>query len=371
VDNLKIIIILLFSLNMGFGQLTLEKEVFPEVGDSIIMLRDLASSNYNLLAGENRVWDFKQLETPLYSTITFKTSDFYERNDQAGRVFMMDNGQLSFLYITSQKGLEEIGFLLKIGDENKRSFPVYYDKSIIISSSSLSFGEKIYNRVKFDFEIEKKDLPLSLQKELPKSIKNIRISGIKSLHRNCDAWGKLFLPDNNFLTNRIKVTEHYEIRLYDTKSGKAIPYFDDEMKFELLPVKQNSSSYEFYSNKLNYIAAKVNLNQDGSISSIDYQSRDPRAQGVNLESRFSDFVLYPNPTFNLAKVFISNHEAGSYSLAVYNIIGKKLWQRTITVDGQSIIKENFGFLPKGTYLISLLDKNGNILRTTRLVIISV
>jgi hypothetical protein len=130
-------------------------------------------------------------------------------------------------------------------------------------------------------------------------------------------------------------------------------------------------AFEFYSNKYKYLAAKVNFDAVGTVKSSQYQVSKPEQGDYFLSDNKTEFQLYPNPTYNIGKILISNLESGRYKLVLYNIIGKKLWDRDIEVNGQTIIRENFNFLVKGTYLLAIQDINGNVIKTTRINIISV
>ena|GEM_PF-3063908 len=362
--------ILLISWYVLPAQITFDRHVFPSEGDSLVYLKDIANSGLNMNGGENQIWDLRRLESPLFSTTNFKRSAFYAKLDQTDHVFFDRGNNNSTLLMNSDRGLEEIGFLWQ-GPNAAHVIPVYYDKSIIINPNSLSYGERSYNRVHFSYDLDRTVLPVDIQADLPFSVKQITIEGTKTINRTSDAWGKLILPLEKLMANRIRVTEYTTIKLFDSKTKKAITYFDEKMIRKIFPYPLSANFYEFYTKEHKSYTARIKINEKGQMISIDYQSEIPEIKAVNLDSRFSDFILFPNPTYNIAKVYVSKHKTGKYSLAIYNIIGKKLWQRGIDVEGQTIIKENFGFLPKGTYFISLLDENGNILRTTRLIIISV
>ena len=369
----RTLIILLFFLFIGSadGQLNFSSAIFPVTGDSILVQKDLAFANINMAPGENKVWDLRKLESPLCQTIHFKSSYYYKTIEQAGNTFESKSGRINKIYFKGKKGLEEIGFLYEPKDNDRIRKPVYYDKSILIGSESLSYGESAYNRVRFEFEISRNELPENLQRDIPPSINEIRIKGTKTINRKTDAWGKLYLPDEKMVANRVLVSEFTTIQLFDIKSGKRIPYFDMKRIQQIYPDISTKNYYEFYSDNFKDKSAVISIDPNGHIQEISYQVKSNPENSIDLNSRNSDFILYPNPTYNIAKVYISDSYLGKHSLAIYNIIGKKLWERNIELEGETIIKENFGFLPKGTYLVSLLDENGNILRTTRLIIISV
>ncbi|HAY72221.1 MAG TPA: hypothetical protein DCX89_10055, partial [Saprospirales bacterium] len=210
-----------------------------------------------------------------------------------------------------------------------------------------------------------------IQRNLPKNTKQIRVIGTRTVMRSTDAYGVLELPDEDLDVIRIRVNEFHRIKIYDAHTGKVIPFLDDRMIAELICQDIWTNAFEFYSNKYKYLAAKVNFDALGTVKSLQYQVNKPETDDYFLSDLKTEFQLYPNPTYNIAKILISNLDNGQYKLILYNIIGKKIWDREIEVNGQTIIRENFNFLAKGTYLIAIQDENGNVLKTTRLNIISV
>ena len=83
------------------------------------------------------------------------------------------------------------------------------------------------------------------------------------------------------------------------------------------------------------------------------------------------FLIYPKPTYNTAKFLISNFKKGDYKIEIYNIIGKKLWSTKLVLSKKTMVKYDFSFLRKGTYLITLKDRFGKVIRTRKLMIISI
>jgi hypothetical protein len=369
-ERIGFIGLFLFFWQLSAGQLTFSAAVFPDPGDSLVYQKDIVNLPDNISPGSNNTWDFRFLQTPLFNKQVLKPSPFFNEVRQAGKVYVLHRDELDYLYVNDGNSIQEIGFLLKVG-KSQKVIPVYYTNPLSWDSGSLDFNQKRVISTDFRFTLARSDLPRNIQQDIPESIEQFSITGNKSLIRHTDAWGELLLPGEDVLVNRVRVAENNRIRIYNEESGKLIPFFDEDMIRQIVPMRGIERYYEFYSQKYLHITARIRVDNQNMLSTIDFQSRKTVASPVNTTDSRSDFVLYPNPTYNIAKIFITNRPTGRYGLAIYNIIGKKLWHRDIRVDGETIVKENFGFLPKGTYLISLVDENNNILRTTRLIIISV
>jgi hypothetical protein len=370
-ERLGIIFYLLTIWYTSHSQLSFDEGIFPVAGDTLTYQKDIINVPDNFEPGGNQSWDFTFLQSPLYGVKTFNATKFYKKQKDANTSFEVEDEQIALLFQNDGTAFNEIGFLLPLGKDQRPKFPVYYDTPIEQKANDLIFNTRSIQVANFTFVLERSQLPHSIVRDIPASIKKIMIKGKKTVIRHSDAWGYLFLPGETMWANRVRVIENMVIQILDNENGKIIPYFDEEMIIKLMHQRMRNRYYEFYSDNYQYMTAKVSVNDKNFLTTIDYQTKKLEKEAIDIRDNRSDFILYPNPTYNIAKVFINNKNRGNYALAVYNIIGKKLWQRSIDVDGSTIIKENFGFLSKGTYLISLLDENGNILRTTRLIIISV
>ena len=64
-----------------------------------------------------------------------------------------------------------------------------------------------------------------------------------------------------------------------------------------------------------------------------------------------------------------NFEKGRYSLVIYNTIGSRIWSNSYDISGDTTLKEDLSFLPRGTYIYTILDEYQNAIVTKRLAII--
>ncbi|MCP4442101.1 MAG: T9SS type A sorting domain-containing protein [Aureispira sp.] len=71
--------------------------------------------------------------------------------------------------------------------------------------------------------------------------------------------------------------------------------------------------------------------------------------------------VYPNPAIEY--FMLDNSDNNVRHLEVYNIIGRKLLNFSVKHNGEKYDVSN---LPKGMYMVRMLDTNGNIIRTQRI-----
>jgi hypothetical protein len=83
-------------------------------------------------------------------------------------------------------------------------------------------------------------------------------------------------------------------------------------------------------------------------------------QAQQTVSGKADLSVFPNPACDLISVRDNNDVVGQ--VAVYSLIGRKLKEFDFSKGEQYPI----GDLPKGMYLVQLLDKNREIIKTQKI-----
>lgn len=84
--------------------------------------------------------------------------------------------------------------------------------------------------------------------------------------------------------------------------------------------------------------------------------------GVALQAQNStkaDLSIYPNPTTEYISVNDNNDVVGY--VAVFNLVGKKIKQFDF-VKGENLLVAD---LPKGMYLVQILDRSRQVLKTQK------
>ena len=285
----------------------------------------------------DNVWMFLELQSATYEEFRF---------EKAG------NGQYSYHF-------PQADFVMMNPDASE----VYYikdnEKWYVIGEASLKKGsiEPLF----IDYQIPTDGCYPTLGQSKsfygsPFEIVNVEGTKVKMRKNVIDSRaisGKLYLPEGYYEAYRVEreVAYDYDLSMADEYAAKAYQsyFFLDKVSGELL--------------------MEVRLDTDRSIDWIKYKSS---AGNVPVRSRVgkNQFALYPSTSFgdNLRLDFL-NFGRGDYTLEVYNIMGKKMWSRQYDIIGDTTLKENLSFLPKGTYIYALLDSDRNRIATRRLAII--
>lgn len=94
-------------------------------------------------------------------------------------------------------------------------------------------------------------------------------------------------------------------------------------------------------------------------------AQSSRAANTNnleqLNNKTEEPKVYPNPAIEYFMLEDTNNDVRH--LEVYNIIGRKLLNFSVKHNGE---KYDVSSLPKGMYMVRMLDRNGNIVRTQRI-----
>lgn len=95
--------------------------------------------------------------------------------------------------------------------------------------------------------------------------------------------------------------------------------------------------------------------------SFTIQGQTVKAKGISSTSASAkaDLKIYPNPASNFIQLKVT---AGVSAIIIYNLVGRKIKDFTPAKDKTYLIAD----LPKGMYLIQLLDFSGKVLTTQRL-----
>lgn len=169
-----------------------------------------------------------------------------------------------------------------------------------------------------------------------------------------DAKGRLYLPQGIFDAYRVKK----DVTVNTTLSASLVP-FDIE----------GYTTYLFLDEVTEEVLLELRMDAAGEIEWASYKADDsfvPTKPKVGN----NQFTLYPTTSFGDIRMDFVNFEKGEYTFEVYNIIGKKFWSTRYQISGDMTLKEDLTFLPKGTYMYTISDRNRNNLITRRFAIIN-
>lgn len=363
-NTFNILIFLLFIIPV-YSQIEITSYPFQLSSDTRIRYKvDQIDKETVEVTGAHQVWDLTKAESPVFKeiwiSITGTGRNQNIRFDDGNQIRFFKRGRFDF---------NETGFSVQLS--SSQSYNIEFNPAIPFSYRNLRFGAKYSQGGDFEIILNREELPSLLQKELPKRIRKIILAGTVTRYYHCDAHGRFISDDRDVSALRLKITESIELRLTDFNSGTAIRLPDRNLLYKVFPWADTNTYYLLFSNSAKWYFARIRPNKNNSDYVIEYQSDLISESDINLGRQNRNFVLYPNPTYGISKMMFINYPEGIYNLEVYSIIGSKVWSRQQTIDRESIFKMDFSFLRKGTYLISIKDRNGNPVTTRRLIIIGV
>jgi len=106
------------------------------------------------------------------------------------------------------------------------------------------------------------------------------------------------------------------------------------------------------------------LSQPVEYSNGEYKLGSPEPATARLG-------VYPNPVTNgIVKISFSDYREGRYSLQLYDLTGKQLASRTITINSKNQVQELRlpAMLAKGSYLVKTTNEEGKIIHTEKLMV---
>ena len=203
-----------------------------------------------------------------------------------------------------------------------------------------------------------------------KGLSEIRITGNETLHEIIDAEGLLYLPRSYHHVKRIfrEITPSFKV---EQRMGNRWEQVDEVVISKLLPwMLDFRSEYVFVDAENKDVLAEVRLTEEDSVQSVLYKSFEEEGIKRFAPDLTEQFSLYPPTSDGNVRLDFLNFKPGKYSLVIFNIVGKKIWDQDYNVRDNIILREDLSFLPKGTYIYSLIDSQKNKLFTRRFAIIN-
>lgn len=316
------------------------------------------------LKGTNITWNLKNIESPLFNETSINVN-----NNNTGQTLKISEKNITRNYRRNKSDFDETGLTLRLN--SLQSYNYFYNKPISFSYKKLKYGAKFSEKTSFDLSLSREELPSRLQRIIPEKIRDIKIIGELIRNYHCDASGRFILEEKNLSALRLKVIEKVDIKIYDIYSGSEIHVNDNNALNLLFPGIGTDIYYLFYTNSSKLHFARISSNKNNADFTLEFQDNIDFETDINIDVSNKDILLYPNPTYGLVKIMLPGFSEGTYTIDIYNVIGKKIWTKQQAIDSESIFKFDFSFLRKGTYLLSVKDRSGNSMITKRLIIIGV
>jgi hypothetical protein len=209
----------------------------------------------------------------------------------------------------------------------------------------------------------------------PVDIDSLRVKVTTDRTEVVDGWGTIKIPGGTYPVLRQKQTEY-------TSTGIEVyvalfPGFGIWQDLSMLIGGgggfggiDTTVTYHFISNteKEEIAIATMNASLD---TVVDIQFKNLSSTPVvDLVDEFSGGIqAFPNPAVEWVRFDCVNLTPGDYTLKIFNIIGKCVWKKNYSLSGTTSFRVELDDFKKGTYIYSLVDRQGNAVGTKRLVVL--
>ncbi len=371
----KIVTLYLLFLSFGlFSQPVLTSAYFPKSGD---ILRTNIARNPDITIsapGPNQVWDFSRVNGRNVLTSEYKPADQAQayQDYQDADIFLPIPPSFERFFASDTKMFNEIGFTSLDPIVQLLSFNVRYNEPYTLYRAPLKYEDVSRQETSFFTTFPFDTLPDTIVNQVPPTFRPDTISVRVFIKRSdkVDAWGTLHLPSNSYSVLRQKNIEIRRTRIFAYSPVLGWSDATDIIKgfFSGLPVEPDTSiTYSFFSETNSGPVAVIQVDSIGGVASLTYggwatATKNPGGQ--------TSITAKPNPTYGKVNFTFDNLTPGRYHLEILNILGKPVWDNYYNINStHKVIKENYFFLPKGTYLYSLSDSQNRVLTIKKLIVL--
>jgi Secretion system C-terminal sorting domain len=365
------------------AQTTITDSYFPTEGDTtrtaIVADPDASYDALILPPGGPRMWDLSgATPTAAQTNIYRAASEGVNASDFPGSdlVIIGNEGSETYFDVNATQfralgysGPDPGGFGLDIIAK--------FSPIVVERYAPLNFFDTQFDETNLNLAFSTDALPDSLFEGIPISIDSIRVRINTQRNAVCDGYGTVKLPSG---------AQHEVLRLRRTEFTTT--NLDVKVPFlgwvdistllggggggglsDFLGV-DTTITHRFYTNNLPQEVAVLSLTPDGSeIEQIRYLTGPTSSTDDDDAPGKAGITAFPNPAVDWVRFDCTNLPPDEYTIKMYNILGKPVWQATYPMSGNKSIRLDLNSFKKGTYLYSLVNKRGQSLGTRRLVIV--
>jgi len=368
---------------LATAQITVTNATFPVAGDSLVYAVDNAPLGLNpaTAPGGNQIWDFSTLQKDDNQSVVYRPANVGNQVANFPGADLVIKGQTGETYfnVTNTKfealgyaGADPAGFGLDVVTK--------FAPPIIERKSPMNFSDINSQSSNLNLTFSTDQPPLdSIFSNFPVNIDSMRVAINTNRTEIVDAWGAATIPGGSYPVLRQKRTDY-------TTTGidvyiSLFPGFGQWIDLSTIIGggggglgdflgTDTTITYRFYSNtEKEEIAIATMSNDLSTVESVRFKNNTITPAIEPVTADFGGIQAFPNPAVEWVRFDCSNLASGEYTLKIFNIIGKCVWKKDYTLSGTTSFRVNLEDFKKGTYIYSLVDRQGNAVGTKRLVVL--
>ena len=364
--------VLIMSVLVAKGQITVTAETLPDIGDTLRTAVDGIPSDISITTpGGDQVWDFKGLQGVTREVVYLPASEGTFSADFPSANLVVISAVGETYYLNSGSSFELVGYKGQAPDPIMQEVTAKFTPRAVQRRAPMNFFDDNSMNTALTLAAAADDLPLGgVLDSLPITPDSLRLRIVTTRDDLVDAWGILSIPGNTYDVLREKRLEITETRMDVKIFGLPWQDFTDFLPDIDFLGMDTTKTYHFYSNEVKEPIAIATVDpQTNDVISVEYRSEDISTSVKYINKGRADLFAYPNPAIDEVRFDFVNVKSGIYQLKMFNILGKVVWQDSFPMVGDKTVKVDLSALRKGTYLYSLIDGRGKTVTTKRLMII--
>jgi len=315
------------------------------VGAYVIQAND--TTNLNALspgnAGASQTWNLTGIGNDFQDTMQFSrpVADHCSKNYPNATLELQDTTTSIFIF-DDNSVIEILGVCGILNPPDTSSIPFSPPQKHLTFPSTYNTTFSGQTKAVFQFPINPPP---------PDSARLIQTLTYNSL---IDGWGTVNTPSGTFTCLRQKYTQYEIDSLFIYLSGIGWQPFGS-------PSYDTTIDYSWWS-KNNPFIAQITTDFNGHIQNAKYMISSNIGITEKKDSPIT-YSVFPNPSNG--KFALSANNSKITALEIYNVIGEKIFIKSINLD-QSSVKVDLTNFPKGIYFIKIME--GEKTQTEKLII---
>jgi hypothetical protein len=368
------------------AQITITNATFPAAGDSLVFAVDENPVGLNPATppGGPQTWDFSALDKDeVFSTVyrDASTGNNFFRFPGADLVVINQAGETYFNVTNNQ--FEVLGFSgsdpanLGLQIDAAKFVPALIERRAPLNFFDIN-SPSTSLRLTFPTNVPPLD---SIFGQFPVNIDSMRVRINTNRLEVVDGWGAALIPGASYPVLRQKRTE------YTTTSIDVyvvlFPGFGNWVDLSTIIGgggggggignflgTDTTVTYRFYNDiEKEEIAVATMSNDLSTVETVRYKNLSSSSTKTPVNLISGGIQAFPNPAVEWVRFDCTDLVPGEYTLKLFNIIGKCVWKKNYTLAGTTSFRVDLEDFKKGTYIYSLVDKDGNSVGTKRLVVL--
>lgn len=358
------------------AQITVTNATFPAAGDSLVYAVDNEPLGLNpaTAPGGPQIWDFSTLQKEENLSVVYRNAAVGGQSANFPGSDLVITGQGETYFNVTNTKFEALGYAG--GDPAGFGLNVVAKFTPVIAerTAPLNFFDISSQQTDLSLPFSTENLPDSLFNGAPFIPDSIRVRVSTERLEVVDGYGTCQIPGGTYPVLRQKRTEYTT-----TGMDVLVPFlgwldistiigggggFGDFLGTD------TTVTYRFYSNtEKEEIAIATMSNDLSSTETIRFKSLASTPALEPVANTGGGIQAFPNPAVEWVRFDCTNLAPGEYTLKIFNIIGKCVWKKNYTLSGTTSFRVELEEFKKGTYIYSLVDRNGSAVGTKRLVVL--